>query len=180
MFKKIRNSCSIFLFKLLPLSRCFYIKNKLLQNRNLNVQDSARIFSSVQLFGTENISIGEDTFIGHETLITGSCDSKIIIKNYVDISHRVTISTGTHEIDMNKKHTAGKGIYKDIIINDGVWIGMNAIILPGVSIGKKSIVAAGSIVHEDVPEYSIVAGNPARIKKTYNRETEQWEKYGEV
>ena len=145
--------------------------------QGIKVDKTARIFSSVQLFGPKKIVIGEDTFIGHNTLISGSYNSEIIIGNYVDISHRVTISTGTHEIDMRGRHTAGKGIFGNIIINDGVWIGMNSIILPGVTIGKKSIVAAGSVVTKDVPAYSIVAWNPAIIKKIYNNETEEWKKY---
>jgi acetyltransferase-like isoleucine patch superfamily enzyme len=51
---------------------------------------------------------------------------------------------------------------KDIIIGDGVWIGYGAIILPGVKIGKKAIIAAGAIVTKDVADYTIVGGNPAR------------------
>ena len=78
---------------------------------------------------------------------------------------------------MKGMHTAGKGISANIIINDGVWIGMNSIILPGVNIGKKSIIAAGSVVTRDVPEYSMVAGNPAKIKKVYNPKTNQWKNY---
>ena len=74
-------------------------------------------------------------------------------------------------------HTAGEGFYKDIIINDGVWIGMNSIILPGVTIGKKAVVAAGSVVTKNVPDYCIVAGNPATIKKIYNSKSNKWEKY---
>lgn len=162
------------LFRTLPLSRYFRLKTYLLQKQNILVADNARIFSSVQVFGPNYIEIGSDTFIGHETLINGSYNSKVIIGNNVDISHRVTISTGSHEIDMFNEHTAGEGIYRNIVIEDGVWIGMNSIILPGVTIGKKSIVAAGSIVIHDVPEYTIVAGNPATIKKMYNVKDEKW------
>ena len=67
-------------------------------------------------------------------------------------------------------HTAGEGFYKDIIINDGVWIGMNSIILPGVTIGKKAVVAAGSVVTKNVPDYCIVAGNPAKIIRELKEE----------
>ena len=55
---------------------------------------------------------------------------------------------------------------KWVIIEDDVWIGTRAIILPGTRIGKGSIIGAGSVVTKDVPQYSIVGGNPARILKT--------------
>jgi len=164
----------IFIFRILPKSRFFRLKNKLLNLRGFSIDNTARIFSSVQIFGPKNITIGSDTFIGHETLLNGSYDSKIIIGNNVDISHRVTISTGSHEIDMIGKHTAGKGKFQNIIINDGAWVGMNTIILPGVTIGEKSIVAAGSVVTKDVLPYSIVAGNPAKQKKLYDNKSLQW------
>lgn len=152
----------------------------LLNRVGLNVHRNARIVSSVQIFGPQNIKIGEDTFIGHETLITGSYNSSIIIGDFVDISNRVLISTGTHEIDMKGNHTAGKGRSKDIEIEDGVWVGMGAIILPGVRIGKKSIVATGSVVIDDVPSYSIVAGNPAKMKKYYDIKKQKWHKHESV
>ncbi|MDD5727023.1 MAG: DapH/DapD/GlmU-related protein [Victivallales bacterium] len=79
---------------------------------------------------------------------------------------RVGIVCGTHEIDPEGPRSAGAGTGKDIIIEDGVWIGYGAIILPGVRIGRKAIIAAGAIVTEDVSPRTIVGGNPARkIKK---------------
>jgi acetyltransferase-like isoleucine patch superfamily enzyme len=55
---------------------------------------------------------------------------------------------------------------KPVVISDDVWIGANATITPGVTIGRHSVVAAGSVVTHDVPPYTIVAGVPARIIKT--------------
>ena len=55
--------------------------------------------------------------------------------------------------------------YKPVIISNDVWIGGRVIILPGISVGEGAIVAAGAVVTKDVPSYSIVAGNPAVIKK---------------
>lgn len=169
-----------FIFSLLPLTRFFRLKALLLKASGINIHTNARIVSSVQIFGPKNISIGKDTFIGHETLITGSYESSIIIGDFVDISHRVNISTGSHDIDMNGKHTAGTGKSKDIVIEDGAWIGMGAIILPGIKVGKKAIVAAGSVVVHDVPPYSIVAGNPARRKKYFDADKQEWIKYESV
>lgn len=126
-----------------------------------HVDRSARIYSSVQIKGAIDVRIGAKTFIGHETLITGGSAS-ISIGADCDISDRVGIICGTHEIDPLGPRSAGKGTGKDIIIEDGVWIGYAAIILPGVKIGQKAIIAAGSVVTKDVPSRTIVGGNPAR------------------
>ena len=163
--QKVKKSIVFLIFKLLPSTRCYFLKAKLLRLLGFNVSNRARIVSSVKFLGIENISIGDDTFIGHNTFISGSHNSSVTIGSYCDISSGVTIVTGTHKIDVEGKHIAGKGLSKNIIIQNGTWIGINATILPGVTIGEKSIVAAGSVVTKDVPSYVMVAGNPAIVKK---------------
>ena len=165
---KIKKLFIMYFFKLLPLTRFYKLKSKLLNLIGFQVSKSARIVSSVKFVGIENIVIGQDTFIGHETMIIGSNKTTVTIGAYCDISSKVTIVTGTHEVDLEGLHIAGKGIGKDITIEDGVWIGINATILPGVKIGKKSIVAAGAIVTKNVPSHVLVAGNPAIIKKHFD------------
>lgn len=59
-----------------------------------------------------------------------------------------------------------------IVVKNKAWIGFNSIILKGITIGEGAIVAAGSVVTKDVPAYSIVAGNPARVVRLINNETE--------
>jgi len=63
-----------------------------------------------------------------------------------------------------------------IVIEDEVWIGANVVIVAGVTVGKHSVIAAGSVVTKDVPPFSIVVGNPAKVLKYYNQETRQWER----
>jgi len=163
--KKYIRLLALLLFKLLPKSKFYKFKNKLLNLVGMKISLSARIFSTVQIFGPNIVEIGDDTFIGHEVLITGSKDSQVIIGNYVDIAPKVIINTGTHHIDTEGLHVAGKGIGKDIIIKNGSWIGMGSILLPGITIGQKSIIAAGSIVTKDVEDNVLVAGNPAVVKR---------------
>ena len=62
----------------------------------------------------------------------------------------------------------------DVIIEDGCWLGVGVCILPGVKIGKNSVIGANSIVTRDVPEYSIAVGNPAQIIKKYDPEQQTW------
>jgi acetyltransferase-like isoleucine patch superfamily enzyme len=62
------------------------------------------------------------------------------------------------------------------IIGDGSWIGANAVITAGVQIGRNVVVAGGSVVTKNVPDYAVVGGNPARVLKQYNLDTQSWEK----
>ena len=64
----------------------------------------------------------------------------------------------------------------EIKIEDGVWIGNSVIILPGVKIGKKSIIGAGSVVCKSIPDYCVAVGNPARIIKRYDHSSNIWRK----
>lgn len=157
------------LTSLLPQSRLFKLKvliYKLLCK--YEIANDVRMFSSFNILGVENIKIGSNTFIGHESLIMGANFSKVIIGDNVDISSRVSIVTGTHDIDLYGTRIAGEGLGKNIIIQDGAWIGFGSIIMPGVTIGKKSIVAAGAVVINDVPDNCMVAGNPAVVKKRFS------------
>lgn len=134
-----------------------------------DIAGDARIYSSVQIFGNITVKIGNDTFIGHQSVITGGL-ATIEIGSNCDISDRVSIFCGTHEIEPNGLRIAGKGIGKDIKIGDGVWIGYGALILPGVTIGNKAIIAAGAVVHRNVEENTIVGGNPIKLIRKINHE----------
>jgi maltose O-acetyltransferase len=151
-----------FLLRLIPLIKFPKLNVCLYRLQGFDIDKSARIYSSVQMLGTIGVKIGNNTFIGHETIITGG-KAKIEIGANCDISDRVSIFCGTHEIDATGVRTAGKGIGKDVLIGDGVWIGHGALILPGVRIGNKAIIAAGSVVHKNVEEGTIVGGNPIKI-----------------
>ncbi len=89
--------------------------------------------------------------------------SRVTIGKGVDIGPRVYIGTGTHEIDFYGAHSAGLGINHDVVIADGVWLGVGCIVLPGVTIGEKSVIAAGAVVTEDVLPRVMVGGVPGRV-----------------
>lgn len=146
---------------LIAFPRLNVILNKLL---GYSLDGSARIYSSASIMGAIEVSIGPGTFVGHQTLITGGM-ARIVIGANCDISDRVGIFCGTHKIDAFGHRSAGYGTGKDIMIEDGVWIGFGALILPGVTIGKKAVVAAGTVVHKDVPAFSVVGGNPMKVIK---------------
>ncbi|MGD0843137.1 MAG: DapH/DapD/GlmU-related protein [Geobacteraceae bacterium] len=163
------------LFSVMPLSRGFGIRAKLLRIAGVDCSPSARLIASARIVIT-NVSIGEDTFIGHQVLISGNEDAKITIGNNVDIAPRVVVLSGTHEIDMLGEHSAGIGKGKAVWIQDGVWIGANSTILPGITIGNKAIIGAGSVLSRDIPPYCVAVGNPCRPIKRWNQNLKAFER----
>ncbi|MCE5314983.1 MAG: acyltransferase [Armatimonadota bacterium] len=91
-------------------------------------------------------------------------DAAVIIGDHAVLSPKVTIVTGTHTTD-NHPGRIGPTIGKSVHIEEGAWICVGACILPGVTIGKRSVVAAGSVVTSDVPDNVMVAGVPAKVVK---------------
>jgi maltose O-acetyltransferase len=153
------------LFDFKPLTRWYRLRTRLLRIAGVDCHPTARIVASATIMSV-NIAIGEDTFIGCEALVGGNNSVRISIGNNVDIAPRAVIYSGTHEIDMHGEHSAGKTIGKEIVIHDGAWIGASSTVLAGVTIGRKAIIGAGSVVCRDIPEYAIAVGNPCRpIKK---------------
>lgn len=107
--------------------------------------------------------IGDNSGIGIRCEISGP----VFIGNDVMMGPEVVIYTTNHEHSSCDIPMRLQGITerKEVIIEDDVWIGRRAIILPGVRIGKGSIVGAGAVVSKTIPPYSIAVGNPARVVK---------------
>ena len=110
-----------------------------------------------------DVVIGDYTRIGiHNTIIGPVC-----IGSHVNLAQGITVTALTHNFEDKTKRIDEQGITtKPVIIGDDVWIGANAVILPGVTIGKHCVVAAGAVVTKDVQDNTIVGGVPAKeIKK---------------
>lgn len=120
--------------------------------------------------------------IGDNCLFTGSIRitsaKSITIGNNVLIGPNVSIYDCNHGFDPNKEDYINQPItYKEVVICNSCFIGERSVILPGVTIGEKAVVGAGSIVTKDVPPFSMVAGNPAKIIKIFNKDINKWVKY---
>lgn len=118
---------------------------------------------------TPRITIGDRVSINYDCHI--GCVNEISIGNDVLLASRVYISDHSHGApdyhDIDVPPSARKVFSKGpVVIEDGVWIGEGACILPGVRIGRHAIVGANAVVSRDVPPYTIVDGVPARVIKT--------------
>ena len=107
--------------------------------------------------------------------LTIQCANKIVIEKDVLIASDVFIIDFNHGINpLTNNYLDNPLDCSEVIIKKGAWIGNGAIILPGVVIGEKSIVGAGSVVTKSVPPYSIAVGNPARVIKKYDFDIQKW------
>lgn len=108
--------------------------------------------------GNGNIEIGDGTFINYNVWMNTA--ARIKIGRNCNIAMRVSFITSTHEIGSVDRR-AGQNVSKPITVGNGVWIGANAVILPGVTINDGCIVAAGAVVNRDCEPNSLYAGVPA-------------------
>jgi acetyltransferase-like isoleucine patch superfamily enzyme len=119
------------------------------------------------------IMFGNFNFIGPRVQIQGK--GGVEIGNNVMIAANTFVSSSRHFIeDPDSKDYLIREIGDKVSIDDYVWIGANAVILAGVTIGQHSIVAAGAVVTKDVPPYTIVAGTPAVPIKHFDHNFHKW------
>lgn len=159
-----------------------YINTQIDNPAAISIQDGTVIRSGAWLLAIDDnskeypkIQIGNHVYIGRHLHLTSI--KSIIIEDNVLIADKVYISDNNHgfnniQTPIKKQSVKFKNI---VVISEGSWIGENACII-GCSIGRNSIVGANAVVLKDVPDYSIVAGNPARILKRYDLSINRWRK----
>lgn len=166
------------------LTHSFTIINNQKDKTKIKIGEHSSLRGEIFIFKHGgSVVIGDYVFFGPNSKIWSS--SKIVIGNHVLISHNVNIhDNDSHPLDFLKRQgqtieqlttlemlNDGYGVSeKPITIEDNAWICFNAVILKGVTIGKGAIVAASSVVTQDVPPFTIVAGNPAVVIKHLPKE----------
>lgn len=133
-----------------------------------------KIDSTFRLFPPFYTDFGKNITIGRDVFINSGCHFQdqggIEIGDGALIGHNVVLATINHDLDPAGNR---KNHYAPIHINAHVWIGSNATILSGVTIGEWSVVAAGAVVTKDIPPMTVVGGVPARIIKKITSQTEE-------
>jgi lipopolysaccharide O-acetyltransferase len=132
-------------------------KNKvLIIGKNVQINDFVHITAKESVIISDNVLIASKVFIS-------------------DTSHG-SYKGGDADSDPRMAPKERKLISSPVFIGENVWIGEFVSILPGVRIGKSSIVGANSVVTKNIPDYCVAVGNPAKLIKKYNFETKHWEK----
>lgn len=190
IFHRLRSNSSIKVIVNYLRKRKLGIKSGVSLGKNISIQgvgnlhlgDNVRIeeecsfcFNPIDSH-TPEIIIGNGSLIGKRNDF--GCSQSIIIEDFVITAPYVHYTDRNHcfediETPIMKQPTTVKG---PIRIGAGTWIGFGAQIMSGVIIGRQCVIAAGAIVTKDVPDYSIVGGNPAKIIKRYNSKTKKWQK----
>lgn len=131
------------------------IRKFFFQMSGITIGKASKIHVGTKFYLPKNIEIGQDTIIGYRGFLDGR--DKLAIGNHVDIASEVMIYNSEHDLESEDF----QAVEEPVIIEDYVFIGPRAIILPGVKIGKGAVVAAGAVVTNDVPAKTIVGGVPA-------------------
>ncbi|TDE03601.1 sugar O-acetyltransferase [Flavobacterium hiemivividum] len=137
------------------------IRNLLSQITDSEIDESVTVFTPLHINYGKHTKIGKNVFINFDCVFLDL--GGITIEENVLIAPKVSLLTEGHPIEPENRHSLTVG---PIYIKKNAWIGANATILQGVTIGENAVVASGSVVSKDVPDNTIVGGIPAKILKT--------------
>ncbi len=114
-----------------------------------------------------NIFLGEGTYLNFNCTILDT--ERVTIGKRCWIAPNVQIYAATHPVDAVERRE--RCLAKPVTVGDDVWLGGGVILCPGVTIGDRTVIGAGSVVTRDIPSDSVAFGNPCRVHRTLNRET---------
>lgn len=146
-------------------------RKKLLKKMKCGV--NVYIDPSVEIYSPENMKIGNDVHIQFGCKFFADAGGGITIGDGCIFAHEVQVMTRNHNYDSDDLQMIpydSRYIEKPVTIGEYCWVGGRVTILPGVSVGKGAVLAAGAVVTKDVPDYAVCGGNPAKIIKFRNKE----------
>jgi len=146
----------IFVLHLVGFVPCHFIRRFFYRLGGIEIGKGSTLHMGARFYNPWNIKIGEDSIVGEDVVLDGR--DKLTIGNHVDIATDVMIYNAQHDV----RDVGFRAIQAPVIIQDYVFIGPRAIILPGVTIRKGAVVGAGAVVTKDVEEGIIVGGVPAK------------------
>ena len=142
----------------------FDITNKFLTRKKLGqLGEGAEIRPHVTIIGAKNVFIGKNVVLTPGTYINAA-GGKVIIEDNVLLGPNIYISTTKHHFEDLTKPVLFQGYdFTTVTIKEDSWIGAGVIIFDNVTIGRHAVVGAGSVVRNDIPDYSVAAGVPAKV-----------------
>jgi maltose O-acetyltransferase len=154
-----------FIFQELQAS---YYKKRFRDYRKVyKIHPSVLFGDGTVLYGGGEITIGEGSYTGRNCLIDAGAACKVHIGSHCALSHDIAIYTENRVPDQDFSKTV-KIEQGDVIIGDYCWVGYGVFIKQGVTIGKNCVIGAHSVVINDIPDFSIAVGAPAKVVKTIN------------
>ncbi|WP_195927080.1 acyltransferase [Turicibacter sanguinis] len=145
--------------------------------KNIFIGSRVRIFpgSRMETYNDGTIDINSNVSIGQNFHVTSA--GKLIIKQNTTISGNVFITNIDHEYQHVDCHILEQPmLIKDTIIGENCFIGFGARIQAGTILGKHCVIGTNSVVRGEFPDYCVIVGTPAKIIKTYNHQTKEWER----
>lgn len=158
-----------FASRLLPEAASGWIRGRLYRWVGMDIHPSVYLLSNLSLPGgdhrfAERLHIGANSVLA--VSVTINLHDEVRIGERVTIGPHVKIYTGLHSLGPGSQRCEPAARGKPVVIEDGAWLMLCAVVLPGVTIGRGSVVASGSVVTKDVPPNSYVEGNPAVVIRT--------------
>jgi acetyltransferase-like isoleucine patch superfamily enzyme len=160
---EIRGKKSIFLNDGFTTGR--YCRIEAHDTTNTGRRDIISFGRNCQINDSVHIAAAESVHIGNDVLIA----SRVFITDLNHGGYGGSLNSDPLSICRNRELTTSP-----VVIADNVWLGEGVVVLPGVNIGRCSIIGANAVVSRDIPEFSIAVGNPARVIKIYDFEKEIW------
>lgn len=154
------------MMSILPNSGMQGFKSRLFRWAGVKVGQHVELFQGIKIQGIGELELGDYCFVGHEVLFMLNEGSKIVIEPSAVVSSRCTIMTGFHPITPDGERIISReGTTSTVRIGQGAAVLAGCMVLPGVTVGEKSLVAAGAVVAKDVAPYTLVGGCPAKYIK---------------
>ena len=156
--RKVRRASLTGLANLLSGTHFFAIKRALLRGAGISVGEGAKVVGPLHIGTEASLAIGAHTWIGHDCSIEGN--GSVEIGSNVDIAPFCVFSTGGHSIGTAERR-AGVGRVFSQSVGDGSWIGIRSTFVNDVHVGTGCVIAAGSVVVDNIPNNGLAAGVPA-------------------
>lgn len=150
------------IFALLPATRCFALRRRLLQAAGVAVGRGTRVCGGLRIYGRGRIRIGDECWIGTNCTIYACAPAGIVIGDRVDVAPEVVFHNGSHHPG-DARRRAGDCYAADIAVGDACWLGLGTRLTAGARLGERCVVGAGALLRAgDYPADQVYAGVPAR------------------